>query len=569
MTPTSDSQACWRGAGFGLLMLLAGCVLPPAAPPPDAATTGAHDLVITADRRASEAALAMLRRGGTPIDAAVAAQAVLGLVEPQSSGFGGGAVLLSWRAADGRLSVIDGLPRAGLAAAHGSNEDKAGHPLDPAAGLFGGGAVGVPGTLPALWQAHQAGGKLPWQDLFEPAIRLAEDGFAFPRGLHDVLAAPDAPALYGAAAAAWLHPDGTLPAIGETLRAPAYAETLRQVAALGPAGLYHGAALAATMAALAHGTRPSLLTETDLLSYSATEPAPLCMPWRTWRLCTAPPPSYGGLVALQILGIAGPGDLGRTSFVHRFLDAGRLADVDRRRFVADPAFLPVPTDKLLDPSYLAARAALIPPAEALMHPRPGEPSAGLARSDPGSATTATSQIVIVAGNGDALSMTSSLTHLFGARIAAGGVVFNNALANFAPAPPSGVLYANGMAPNKRPATPFAPVIVFDQSGRPVLLGGSGGGPFVPDVVAAALLDMLATNRSPAEAVARPHVSSADPDHVAVEAGTPAEALLPALTAMGYRARADRLASASAFARRGAAGWVGAADPRRDGVALGD
>jgi len=574
MGKMSDSRSHWA-AILGVLLLSPGCVPPPAPSRPAAnpAATGARELVITADRRATEAGLDMLRRGGAPIDAAVAAQAVLGLVEPQSSGFGGGAVLLSWSAAGGKISVIDGLPRAGHAAPRGINEDSHGRALDPAAGVFGGGAVGVPGTLPALWTAHQASGRLPWADLFAPAIALADHGFVLSRGLRALLAAPGAAAQYGEAAAPYLRPDGSVPGAAEMLHAPAYAATLRRVAARGPAGLYDGAALGETMAALARGPRPSLLTPDDFAAYAATAPAPLCLPWRGWTICTAPPPSYGGLVALQILGIAGAGDLGRTSFVHRFLDAGRLAQMDRRRFVADPAFLPVPTASLLDEGYLAARAALIPPAAALAQPKPGTPSsAGDARAggnDPGHATTATSQIVVVARNGDALSMTSSLTHIFGARVAAGGVVFNDALSNFAPAPPTRARYANGMEPDKRPATPFAPVIVLDPAGRPLLLGGSGGGPFVPDVVAAALLDLLVLNRTPAEALARPHLSSADPDHVAVEAGTNAEALLPALAAMGYRARAEPIPSASAFALRGASGWVGAADPRRDGLALGD
>ena len=572
-TPPDQRQS--RGCRvLSLVLLLGACAAQPRAhvatavladPPPLA-----RELVVTADRRASEAGLAMLKRGGTPIDAAVAAQAVLGLVEPQSSGLGGGSVLLVWHAADARLTVTDGTPRAGRNAAAGLNVDSDGTTLDPAAGVHGGGAVGVPGTLPALWAAHKAGGKLPWADLFAPAIKLAEDGFAMPRTLHDVLAAADARAIYGEAAAPYLSPDGSVPAIGTVLRNPAYAATLRQVARLGPAGLYDGPALAETMAALRHGGQPSRLTAADLTGYAVTEQAPLCAPWRGFRLCTAPPPSFGGLLALQMLGMAGPGDLLDPDFAHRFLDAGRLAEADRRHFVGDPDVLPVPAEALLDPEYLAARAALIPPTQALMHPKPGQPEPESAwRDDPGAPTTATSQIVVVAASGDALSMTTSLTHIFGARVAAGGVVFNNALANFAPAPPSGVHYVNEMAPNKRPATPFAPVMVLDASGQPVLLGGSGGGPFVPDVVAAALIDMLASNRAPADALARPHLSSADPDHVAVEAGTPAQALLPPLTAMGYRARAEAIPSGSAFARRLPGGWAAAADPRRDGAAVGD
>jgi gamma-glutamyltranspeptidase / glutathione hydrolase len=557
------------------LLLLGACAVPARAPAPAPAGAaaplrGVSELVITADRQASAAGLAMLQRGGAPIDAAVAAQAVLGLVEPYASGLGGGSVLLVWRAADGRLTVIDGTPRAGRDAPRGLNEDAQGQTLDPASVAFGGGAVGVPGTLPALWAAHRAGGRLPWADLFAPAIKLADEGFSYPRALHDVLAMPNARQTYGEAATPFLLADGSVPDVGAVLRHPAYAATLRRVAQLGPAGLYDGPALAETMAALGRGAQPSRLTADDLRHYVPAEPAPLCMPWRGAKICTAPPPSFGGLVALQILAMAGSGDVLDAGFAHRFFDAGRLAQADRRRFAADPDFVPLPTEALLEPDYLAARAALIPPSQALVHPEPGQPEAASAlRDDPGAPTTATSQIVVVAKNGDALSMTTSLTHLFGARVAAGGVVFNDALANFAPAPPSDVHYANEMAPGKRPATPFAPVMALDADGRPVLLGGSGGGPFVPDVVAQALIDMLANRHPPAEALARPHLSSADPDHVAVEAGTPAESLVPALTGMGYLARADALSSGSAFASRGPGGWTGAADPRRDGAAVGD
>ena len=567
-----------------LSMLLAGC----AAQPNPRAPSGpggpsapvvppgnASEMVVTAHRLASEAGLAMLRQGGAPIDAAVAAQAVLGLVEPQSSGPGGGSVLLTWQTsngpAGGTMSVFDGTPRAGRHAAAGLNTDAAGKPLDPGAVMHGGGAVGVPGTLPALWAAHKAQGRLPWADLFAPAIKLADTGFPMPQALHDVLAAPEAATAY--AGADWLFGAGhEVLAVGAQVRNPAYATTLRRVARLGPEGLYGEGALSDLLAALGRGPQPSLLTAEDFRDYRVTEPAALCMPWREWRLCTAPPPSFGGLLALQMLAMAGSGDLADAGFAHRFLDAGQLSQADRRRYAADPEAVPVPVRGLLDPAYLAARAAQITPDHAIAHPRPGEPpmdAESAMREDPGIPTTATSQIVVVDRAGNALSMTTSVTHVFGARVMVGGMALNNALTNFSPAPPSGVHYANEMAPNKRPATPMAPVAALDAAGRLVLLGGSGGGPGVPDFVAAALLDLLPGHRTPAEAVARPHISAADPDYVAVEAGTAAEQLMPDLRALGHQVRAEPLPSGSAFVVRTDRGWAGAADPRRDGVALGD
>lgn len=321
--------------------------------------------------------------------------------------------------------------------------------------------------------------------------------------------------------------------------------------------------------ALGRGLQRSRLTRADFEHYTVAQPEPLCAPWQQWRICTAPPPISGGLVALQILAMTGPGDIAEAGFAHRFLEAGRLAEADRRRYVADPDQVPVPVRAMLDPAYLAMRAGLIAPDRAMHQPRAGVLPVTAAEADPGLPTTATSQIAIAARNGDALSMTTSLTHIFGARVVADGMALNNALVNFAPLPPSGVRYANEMAPGKRPATPMAPVMVFDAQGEPVLLGGSGGGPGVPDYTAAALLDLLTGGRTPAQAVARGHISSAETDHVAVEAGTEAAALLPALEAMGHQAAAEPLPSGSAFLLRTATGWQGAADPRRDGVALGN
>ncbi len=568
-----------------LVCMLAGCTgsprpgVPPVAGAPGLpAAHGANEMVVAANPLATAAGLEVLHHGGTAVDAAVAVQAVLGLVEPQSSGPGGGSVLLTWREADGGVRVFEGTPRAGRNAPPGLNAGDGGQPLDPRMVEYGGAAVGVPGTLPALFAAHAAQGKLPWAALFAPAIALADGGFPMPRALHDVLAAPGALAAYGPVAAPWLGPDGTLPPVGATLRNPAYADTLRRVAASGPGALYDASGLPRMMDALARGLRPSLLTAEDLSGFAAATPAPLCAAWQAWRVCTAPPPSYGGLAALQTLemvgAMAGTGDLDEPEYAHAFLEASRLAQADRRRYLGDPDFVPVPDAGLLDPTYLAARAGLIAPAHAMARPPAGDPArADAARApltdDPGAPTTATSQVVVVDRAGDVVTMTTTLSHVFGARLLAGGVVLNNALANFAPMPPQDSHYANEMAPGKRPIGPLAPVIVLDAAGRPVLLGGSGGGPGVPDFVAAALLDILVRHRSPAEALARGHISAADPDHIAVEAGTQAEALLPALAAMDHPVRAERLPSGSAFVLRRDDGWVGAADPRRDGVALGD
>ena len=277
-------------------------------------------------------------------------------------------------------------------------------------------------------------------------------------------------------------------------------------------------------------------------------------------------------MAAQIIAMAGTGDFADADYAHRFLDAGRLAEADRRHSVADPEFVAVPLAALLDPQYLATRAALIPNGHALMHPRPGASCAcrRAGADDPGAPTTATSQIVVVAKTGDALTMTTSLTHTFGARVAVDGVVFNNALVDFAPAPPRARRSNTRTRCSRKSARrrrsrrwwswmPGRAGAARRQRRRRVRARRGGAG----------------ADRDPGQPpragrrAGPPASDSADPDHVAVESGTPAETLLPALAAMGYRARADRMLSGSAFALHDAAGWVGAADPRRDGVVAGD
>jgi gamma-glutamyltranspeptidase/glutathione hydrolase len=547
---------------LALLLLLAAC----AAPSPHDAT----EMVVAAHPLAAQAGLDMLRRGGTPIDAAVAVQAMLALVEPQASGLGGGSLLLTWDAATHRMESFDGTAAAPRETTPALTIGTDGRPLDPNEVGFGPRAVAVPGTLPVLWAVHKAQGKLPWAELFQPAIRLAEDGFPMPQALYEVLAAPGAVAAYAAAAAPYIGPDRQPVPVGAIVRNPALAATLRRVARLGPEGLTAEGAGAQFMAVLRSGPYPSLIAAPELAGTPPVERAPLCAPWRGLQLCTTPPPAYGGLVALQILAMAGTGDLGEAHFAHRFLEAGRLAEADRRRYVADPDFMPVPTAGLLDPGYLAARAALIEPDRALARALPGEPAGAVAAlADPATKQAGTSEVAIVDHAGDALSMTATITLTFGARIAAEGVVLNNALINFSPAPPRNARYVNEMAPRKRPASPLAPVIVLGADDRPVLIGGGAGGAQIPETVAAVLLDVLGNGQTPAAALARGNMSTGDPAHLTIEQGTAAERLVPALRAMGHDVAVEPLPSGTALLQRTADGWRGAADPRRDGVALGD
>ncbi len=527
---------------------------------------GAVEIVVSASPQASAAGLEILREGGSAIDAAIAMQAVLGLVEPQSSGLLGGSVTLIWNPKTGAIDSFDGMATAPAAATRAVALGRSGTLLDPQKMAYSARAVGVPGVLPALWAAHLAQGKLPWERLFARAIALAENGAPMPGQLHDLLLDP----ALGAIRVPYLAADGSVIATGAEFRNPAYGTVLRRVARSGPDGLYAEGGMKAALDALGRTTRRSLITAADLRGATARVDHALCAPWQGLRVCTAPLPAMGGMVMLQILGMVPPGTVSDAPFVHRFLEASRLAEADRRRYMADPEFMSVPGQGLLDPAYLADRATLIEPDSSLSRPRPGEMDDEISlRDDPNAPQSATSTLAVVDGDGRVLSMTSTINLHFGARLGAMGMVFNNALLNFAPPPPTslpklGGRYANEMAPGKRPLSPIAPVIVLDQDGKPLLAGGGAGGAPIPDTMAMALIDVLARHHTLQQALSAGHFHAADPDHVALEAGTDAATLRPALEALGQRVELEPVSTGNALLLRGADGWSGASDPRREG-----
>ncbi len=554
---------------LGLLLSACAEVAPP--PPPPAAEAPTTRIVVSADPRATAAGMDMLSHGGSAIDAAVAAQAVLGLVEPQASGLLGGTLLLLWSPHSGQVDVFDGMPTAPAAATKALALGLSGTLLDPREVAFSGRAVGIPGTLPALWEAHRAAGRLPWADLFAPAIALAEAGTGVSRSLHDLLAQPGAAAALGSVVLPYLASDGTALPIGAIYRNPDYAAVLKRVARMGPEGLYAEGGLSQILAGLSRGAHASLISAADLQGYRPRIGRALCSDWQGHRICTAPPPAMGGVVMLQILGAAGAGSADDPAWLHRFLESSRLAEADRRRYLADPEFVPVPTDGLLDPAYLASRAATIAPDTSMERPMPGNPAAApTGGTDPGAPQTATSALAIVDGDGRVVSMTSTINLHFGARLGAMGMVFNNALINFAPPPPTTLKqsrddrYANEMAPGKRPLSPIAPTIVLDGD-TPILAAAGAGGPQIPDTMAMLLIDLLANHRTPEQALAALHVQASDPDHIAVE---PPSTIGPALEALGHRVVVEPVDTGNVVLQRVGPGWRGAADPRRDGVAQG-
>jgi len=590
-TRPKESTHGLRAAGAALvpallaaLALLGGCTVarapaPPSPPSPPtqgaAGAAGAAQMAATAHPLATRAALAMLERGGSAVDATVAAQMVLGLVESQSSGVGGGTFVLMWDEQARRLSALDGLAAAPARVTASLRTDTDGRLLPSEPSQRGGRTVGVPGTLAVLAEAHRRAGRLPWSVLVEPAIEAAEQGFPMPRYMHSILALADDQAARAQMAPMYFDAAGRLLPVGARVLNPAYARTLRRLAAGGPDAFLADGAAARLVAAAQGGFRASLMTEADLQAYRPVEREPVCAPFLAYRVCTMSPPSFGGLAVLQTLQMvqarAGTRhDFSDPAYVHLYAEAGKLAQADRRLWVGDPDFVSVPTAALAAPGYARERAQLIDPARAHPSPAAGQPAprvAGLV-PDGGSTTGETSQIVVADRQGNVVSVTTTNNLNFGARLMVDGFVLNNAMTNFSAAPRAGETLANQMAPRKRPVTSMAPTIVFDAQGRPVLAGGAAGGGPIVDYVATALIEMLANGRSPAQTLGLGHVSVALPGKVQLEAGTPAAALAPALAARGHDVEQVALNSGAAFIRLGPAGWTGAADPRRDGVAAG-
>lgn len=555
------------------IALLCGCAQ---GPKPLRVDDGAHrPIAVTANPLATRAALDVMERGGSAVDAAIAAQMVLGLVEPQSSGLGGGTLALHWDASTGRLTSIDGLAAAPSRTTAALTIDVDGSVLDPAVVRRGGRSVGIPGTLALFEQLHRHHGRLPWAALFQPAVELAEHGAPMPRYLHDVLAAAPADLVPANMRVLYFGADGQVLPVGATLYNPHYARTLRAIAAQGPHGWLQGGAAGMIVAAAQAGPKASLMTERDLLAYRAEPRDPLCGPFLRYRVCVMGPSSFGGVTVLQILqiveasiGPAGRYDFDDPQFVHRYAEAGRLAQADRQRYVGDPGFVEVPLRELLDPRYLRGRATLIDPQRAAAVVPAGVFSghAPAPIEDASEKVDATSQIAVVDAAGNALSVTTTINLNFGSWLMVGGFVLNDALTNFSDAPPPGQTRSNRMAPGKRPVTSMTPTIVFDEHNVPVVVGGSAGGGQIVDYVAESLIEMLAAGRTPAQALSRGHVSTAVAGTVQLETGTGEAALAAPLRALGHRVTVTPMKSGLGFIKREGNGWVGAADPRRDGSA---
>lgn len=543
-----------------------------------AAVHAGEFMIVAAHPLAAQAGYDVLARGGTAMDAAVATQMVLNLVEPQSSGIGGGAFLVYYDRANDALRTIDGRETAPAGIEPDRFLDAAGDPLPWWERITGGGSVGIPGTLKLLEAGHRQFGREPWADLIAPAITLAREGFAVsPRLAASVAEAADRGLTRFETTRAYFFDDEGHPvAAGERLVNEAFARTLEIIAAEGAASFYSGD-IAHALVDTVNASRPGSMSVADLAAYEAVERPAVCAPFRGFRVCGMGPPSSGALTVGQILGLLsrfepGSGDFDAAA-VHRFAEAAKLAYADRAVYMADSDYVDVPSTGLLDPVYLEDRAALIADDRAMTEAEAGRPprleGAVEYAPDAGTEQPGTSHVSIVDGDGNVLSLTTTIESGFGSRLMTGGFLLNNELTDFSPvAEVDGRPVANRIEPNKRPRSSMAPTIVFDAAGAPVLAAGSPGGSQIINYVAKTIVAILERGVDPQSAVSAPHFGNRNGD-TELEAGTGAESLRAPLEALGHAIRTGDMNSGLhviAIDRRG--GLTGGADPRREGVALG-
>ena len=532
-------------------------------------------MAVTANPLATDAAVEILRTGGTAADAAIAAQLVLNLVEPQSSGLGGGGFLLYHDVRENRLRAYDGRETAPGATRPERFLGPGGMPLPFYEAAVGGRSVGVPGLPALLDQVYRNHGRTLWPRLFAPALRLAVEGFPLSPRLHRLLAEDrflrEDPAAYRL----YYDADGQPKPVGTKIVNRAFGFTLLALAQHGTKYFYEGPiARDMVKAVRGHARNPGDLVEADLAGYKVVEREPVCGErLGGHRVCGMPPPSSGGLAVLQILtfaeAAAEQAPLSLAS-VHRFAEAGRLAYADRARYLADPAFVDVPMTALLDPGYLTARARLIRPEISMGRASAGElTDRKTLGEDAPAELPATTHLVIVDAEGNAVSMTSSIEAAFGSRIMVRGFLLNNQLTDFSFRPEvGGKPVANRVEPGKRPLSSMAPTVVYDSMGQIVGLLGSPGGSRIINYVAETLLALLAWNLSPAEAAALPHFGSRN-GPTELERGTNVEALRPQLEKLGHDVKVDDMTSGLSVILHRGGEWIGAADPRREGSARGE
>ncbi len=541
-------------------------------------------LVVTANPLASDAAIRTLKKGGTAMDAIVTAQAVLTVVEPQSSGLGGGGFLLYWDQKKNHLHALDGRETASVHATQETWLDSNGTPIswkDASKSLS---SIGVPGTTALLWEGHKRFGRLSWEKNLTESIRIASDGFfPSPRFINSISLAKQIGVSHSPTFKSLYLPSGLPPSPLVPFQNKDLAATLTRIAKGGAEEFYRGKTAKQLINDLAQQQtkRKSIqtITSEDLANYQVYERQPVCRLYRQWRICSMPPPSGGGIAVLQTLGIyeeltISSSSTRGVSHWHLFAEALRLADADRSHWVGDPIDWSVPVDGLLSDNYLKGRAKKINLKSTTIAPLPGEPKGGellnLA-SQPRTAGGGTTHIVVVDAMGNIASYTGSVETVFGSRYISGGMVLNNQLTDFSFIPSiADKSIANRIGPNKRPMSSMAPVIVFHNE-RPVMALGSPGGWLIPHYVANALIRSLDFNLPPKEVVSKMNLS-VDPrqtflENRAKDAEAPTSSLIhKGLTKLGHKVKAIRFSSGLALIQWKNGVWHGAADPRREGKA---
>jgi gamma-glutamyltranspeptidase / glutathione hydrolase len=581
---------------------------------PEAATGRVEKRLVAADRQmvvaanplAADAGLEMLRAGGSAVDAAIAAQLVLNLVEPQSSGLGGGAFLLHWDRAKRELVSYDGRETAPAAAA-ADRFMVNGSPMPFGQAVGSGLSVGVPGTARLLEDTHKRHGRLPWARLFAPALKLAESGFAVSSRLHLLLWLMGADSFPAAGRAYFFDAGGAPHPVGYPLRNPAFAETLKDLRDGGADAFYNGTAARAIIDTVAAAVpRPGNMTAADLVGYRVIPRDVLCVPYRAYRICGMAPPSSGGIAVAQTLKLLEAFDLGRgpraslnARAMHLIAEAEKLAFADRDRYIADPDQV-APPDGLLDDGYLGMRRALINEQAAMAKPAAGVPPvtatnpskwppkaskrAELFGDDATLESVGTSHISIIDANGDAVSMTTTIEAGFGSRLFAGGFLLNNELTDFSfrAVDEQGRDIANAIAPGKRPRSSMAPTLVFDEAGELKGVVGSPGGSRIIFYVVKALVGLIDWQLDPQTAAGLVNFGSRggplevefDPS-LRREVGTqpwispPSAWYAMRLRRFGHSISRDLMTSGLHLIWLQNGRMTGGADPRREGVARGD
>jgi len=537
-------------------------------------------VIVTSHKLATDAGLEMLRKGGSAVDAAIAAQLVMGLVEPQSSGIGGGAFLVHWNAKKKKLETYDGRETAPQSVTPNLFIGPDGKPLGFVEAVVGGRSVGVPGAIAVLALAHQEQGRLPWADLFKPAIAIAENGFEIsPRLAQAIARDPALPQLPDAAA--YFVPGGKKLEQGAIIKNKAYADTLRLIAEKGADGFYRGPVADAIVNAVKNAPRGAVdLTLQDLAGYKAKKRTPICGFYRAYKICGMGPPSSGGVTALQILKMMERFNVAKLKpaspqAIHLFTEAQRLAFADRGAYLADPDFVPPPLPGMIDARYLAGRSKLLSLQTIIDRTKiePGNPKGAnltLRRlAIPDNSRPGTAHLSVIDDNGNALAMTTTVEGGFGSHLMATGFFLNNQLTDFTFEPKTdNRRFANAPEAGKRPLSSMTPTIVFDSKGKVFAVVGSPGGWRIIPYVTKTLIGLIDWKMTMADAIALPNTTSRGVP-TELETARDLDGAAQALTAMGHETKMIEQTSGLNSIRVTKSGFDAAADPRREGTVGGD